>query len=49
MWLLADVLSTWTEGSIIVAAMRKDGRVGVEVHRHLTAQVDRPLDSGRFH
>jgi len=43
-----DVLSTWSEGSIIVAALRKDGRVGVEVHRHLLARTERPLTAPDF-
>ena len=43
-----DVLSTWGEGSIIVAALRKDGRVGVEVHRHLLARTERPLTAPDF-
>jgi hypothetical protein len=43
-----DVLSSWTEGSIIVAALRKDGRVGVEVHRHLQARPERPLTAHDF-
>lgn len=43
-----DVLSTWSEGSIIVSALRKDGRVGVEVHRHLLARTDRPLTAPDF-
>jgi hypothetical protein len=43
-----DVLSTWSEGSIIVAALRKDGRVGTEVHRHLLARTDRPLTAPDF-
>jgi len=43
-----DVLSTWSEGSIIVAALRKDGRIGVEVHRHLLARPDRPLVASDF-
>jgi hypothetical protein len=43
-----DVLSTWSEGSIIVSAMRKDGRVGTEVHRHLLARPDKPLTAADF-
>jgi hypothetical protein len=43
-----DVLSTWSEGSIIVAALRKDGKVGVEVHRHLLSRPDRPLTAPDF-
>ena len=43
-----DVLSTWSEGSIIVSALRKDGRVGTEVHRHLLARPDRPLTALDF-
>jgi len=43
-----DVLSTWSEGSIIIAALRKDGRVGVEVHRHLLARTERPLTAPDF-
>jgi len=43
-----DVLSTWTEGSIIVSALRRDGRVGVEVHRHLLARPDKPLLASDF-
>jgi hypothetical protein len=43
-----DVVSTWSEGSIIVAAQRKDGKVGVEVHRQLLARIDRPLTAADF-
>ena len=43
-----DVLSTWTEGSIIVSGLRKDGRVGVEVHRHLLGKPERPLTAPDF-
>jgi hypothetical protein len=43
-----DVVSTWAEGSIIVAALRKDGRVGTEVHRHLLARPDKPLTAPDF-
>ena len=43
-----DVVSTWSEGSIIIAALRKDGRVGVEVHRHLLARTERPLTAPDF-
>ena len=43
-----DVLSTWFEGSIIVSGLRKDGRVGIEVHRHLLARTDRPLTAPDF-
>jgi phage terminase large subunit-like protein len=44
----ADVTSTWGEGSIIVSAMRKDGKVGVEVHRHLLSRTDVPLKASDF-
>lgn len=43
-----DVLASWTEGSIIVAALRRDGRVGVEVHRHLQARPETPLTAFDF-
>ena len=43
-----DVLSTWSEGSIIVSALRKDGRVGIEVHRHLQGRTERPLTAPDF-
>jgi len=43
-----DVLSTWSEGSIIIAALRKDGRVGIEVHRQLLARTERPLTAPDF-
>ena len=43
-----DVTSIWGEGTILVAAMRKDGRVGVEMHRHLSARPDRPLQAEDF-
>lgn len=43
-----DVQSTWLEGSILVSAMRKDGRVGVEVHRHLVARPNVPLSADDF-
>lgn len=38
-----DVTASLTEASVVVAAMRKDGRVGVEVHRHLLGRQDVPL------
>lgn len=44
----ADVTSTWAEGSILVSAQRSDGRVGVEVHRHLLARPSVPLDARDF-
>jgi hypothetical protein len=43
-----DVTSTWGEGSIIIAAMRKDGRVGVEVHRYLQGREQVPLRADDF-
>jgi hypothetical protein len=43
-----DVVSTWSEGSVIVAAQRTDGRVGVEVHRQLLARTDMPLTAPDF-
>jgi hypothetical protein len=44
----ADVTSTWSEGSIIVAAQLKDGRVGIEVHRHLLERNNVPLSADDF-
>jgi hypothetical protein len=43
-----DVTSIWGEGSIVVSAMRKDMRVGVEVHRHLLSRPDVPLSAEDF-
>lgn len=43
-----DVASTWSEGSIIVAAQRDDGAVGVEVHRYLQSRPDNPLTAEDF-
>jgi hypothetical protein len=38
----------WSEGTITVAAMRGDDRVGVEVHRHLLARPELPLTAADF-
>jgi hypothetical protein len=43
-----DVTSTWSEGSIIIAAQRADGRVGIEVHRHLVSRPSVPLQAEDF-
>lgn len=43
-----DVTSTWSEGSIIVAAQRKDDRVGIEVHRYLQSRPMIPLSADVF-
>ena len=43
-----DVTSTWSEGSIIVAAQRKDDRVGVEVHRYFQSRPNIPLSADVF-
>ena len=43
-----DVTSNWTEGTIVVSAQRNDGRIGIEVHRHLEARIDRPLKASDF-
>jgi hypothetical protein len=43
-----DVTADFHEGSICIAAMRKDGRVGVEVHRHLEGRKDVPLTAIDF-
>jgi hypothetical protein len=34
-----DVHAAWGEGTIVVAAMRADGKVGVEVHKYLKART----------
>jgi len=44
----ADVISTWAEGSIIVCAQRNDGRIGIEVHRHLLERNSVPLSADDF-
>jgi hypothetical protein len=43
-----DCTSIWSEGTIVVAAMRRDGRVGVEVHRHLNSRPNLPLRAQDF-
>lgn len=43
-----DVTSTWSEGSIIVAAQRADDKVGVEVHRYLQSRPEVPLTADVF-
>jgi hypothetical protein len=43
-----DVTSIWSEGSIIVAAQRADGLIGVEVHRYLRQRPDVPLSAEDF-
>ena len=43
-----DVTSTWSEGSIIVAAQRRDDRVGIEVHRYFQARPNIPLSADVF-
>jgi len=43
-----DVTSNWSEGAIVVAALRRDGKVGVEVHRHLEAHGDTVLSAAHF-
>jgi phage terminase large subunit-like protein len=43
-----DVTSSWSEGSIIVAAQRLDGTVGVETHRYLRQRPDVPLVAEDF-
>lgn len=43
-----DVTSTWSEGSIVIAAQRSDGLVGVEVHRHLQSRPNFPLTADDF-
>lgn len=43
-----DVQASWQQGTIVVAAMRSDGRVGVEVHRHLKARPTQALTADDF-
>lgn len=43
-----DVTANWQEGAIIVAGLRKDGKVGVEVHRHLEARPGTQLNASHF-
>lgn len=43
-----DVQAAWNEGTIVVAAMREDGKVGVEVHMHLTGRPTVPLSADDF-
>jgi len=43
-----DVTASWSEGAITVSAMRKDGKVGVEVHRHLLSRPSVPLYASDF-
>jgi hypothetical protein len=42
-----DVTASWGEGTIAVAAVRQDGKVGVEIHRHLLARTI-PLQASDF-
>lgn len=43
-----DVETTWSEGAIVVAAPRSDGRVGVVVHRRLEAATASSLRADYF-
>lgn len=43
-----DVTADWSEGAIIVSALRGDGKVGVEVHRHLEGRAGAPLAASQF-
>lgn len=43
-----DVTSTWSEGAIVIASLRSDGRVGVEVHRHLKDRAGATLSAAQF-
>lgn len=43
-----DVTSTWSEGSIIVASQRSDGKVGVEVHRYIQSRPETPVTADYF-
>jgi hypothetical protein len=46
--LALDVAANWSEGAIIVAALRTDGKVGAEVHRHLETRGDTGLTASQF-
>jgi phage terminase large subunit-like protein len=46
--LAVDVTATWSEGSIIVAAQRMDGRIGVEVHSFLQSRPNYALKADDF-
>jgi hypothetical protein len=48
MTIVVDVQSTWGEGSIVIAGMRSDGRVGVVVHRYLQSRPGVPLTADDF-
>lgn len=43
-----DVQSDWSEGSILIAGMRSDDRIGVIVHRHLKSRPELPLKAEDF-
>lgn len=43
-----DVHANWGEGSIVIAGMRSDGRVGVVVHRYLQSRPETPLIASEF-
>jgi hypothetical protein len=43
-----DVTSDWSEGAIVVGALRTDGKVGIEVHRHLVGRAGAPLTASQF-
>lgn len=42
-----DVVPSLAEGTIVVAAQRDDGKVGVEVHRHMQGRLDLPLTANQ--
>ena len=43
-----DVHADWTEGVIMVSALRTDGRVGTEVHRYLKPSMTKQLSANDF-
>ena len=41
--LAVEVTADWTDATIAVAAMRKDSKVGVEIHHHFEGTASRPI------
>lgn len=41
--LAVEVTADWTDATIAVAALRKDGRVGVEIHKHFEGTASAPI------
>ena len=46
--LAVNVNNTWTDATIAVAAKRKDGRVGVEIHQHFEGTTTRQIQGAEI-